>query len=150
MRAKIKSLVFHKSIVKFAIVGYANVLIGAAIMFGLYNLAGCGYWLSSASSYLLASVFSFFMNKRWTFENKEPSKKAVALFALNIAICYFIAYSIAKPIIYYILGDLEQNARDNIALFMGMCVFTALNYFGQRFFVFNGHRSKNEQNPSNV
>ncbi|MDR0664434.1 MAG: GtrA family protein [Helicobacteraceae bacterium] len=134
---KVKSLVLDKSIVRFVAVGYANVLLGAAIMFGLYNLAGCGYWLSSASSYIIASVFSFFMNKRWTFENKERSQRQIALFALNIAICYVIAYSIAKPMIYYLLEALEQSARDNIALFVGMCIFTICNYCGQRFFVFN-------------
>ncbi|MDR2639519.1 MAG: GtrA family protein [Helicobacteraceae bacterium] len=150
MRDKIRSLVFHKSIVKFAIVGYANVLIGAAIMFGLYNLAGCGYWLSSASSYLLASVFSYFANKRWTFENKERSNRAIALFALNIAICYFIAYSLAKPIIYYLLSGFEQSARDNIAMFVGMCIFTALNYIGQRFFVFRTQRKENGQDSLQV
>lgn len=37
--------------IKFLIVGVVNTLFGAAIMFGLYNLAGCSYWLSSAANY---------------------------------------------------------------------------------------------------
>jgi putative flippase GtrA len=144
MIKKIKALIFHKSMFKFMIAGCANALTGAAIMFGLYNLVGCGYWLSSASSYILASALSFFLNKRWTFENKTRSKITIFLFALNIAICYFIAYSIAKPIIYYLLGEFGQSVRDNTALFLGMCVFTILNYYGQRFFVFHAKGEQNE------
>ncbi|MDR1451381.1 MAG: GtrA family protein [Helicobacteraceae bacterium] len=131
--------------IRFVAVGYVNTLIGATIMFGLYNLAGCGYWLSSASSYLFASALSFFLNKRWTFENNERSAKQIAPFALNIAFCYFMAYSVAKPTIYYLLAAFEQSVRDNAALFVGMCIFTALNYCGQRFLVFNLQRRTNER-----
>ncbi|MDR1912443.1 MAG: GtrA family protein [Helicobacteraceae bacterium] len=145
MNDKSKSIFFDRSLAKFMIVGLANVFVGSLIMFGLYNLAGCGYWLSSAANYLFASALSFYLNKRWTFQNKEGSARQIIPFALNIAICYFIAYSIAKPLIYYLLYDFEQTIRDNIALFIGMCFFTALNYFGQRFFVFKSKEQKCNQ-----
>lgn len=47
-------------LLKFLLVGVINTLVGTAIMFGLYNLAGASYWLSSAANYVLTSILSFF------------------------------------------------------------------------------------------
>jgi len=67
----------------------------------------------------------------------------IIAFILNIAVSYFIAYGLAKPLVNCFLNDKPQNIRENAALFAGMCLFTGLNYLGQRFVVFN--RSKNEK-----
>lgn len=37
-----------RKLAKFLLVGVVNTLVGTAIMFGLYNLAHCSYWASSA------------------------------------------------------------------------------------------------------
>lgn len=57
---KAKGLVDGK-LLKFIIVGVINTLVGSAIMFGLYNFAGCSYWISSAANYILTSILSFFL-----------------------------------------------------------------------------------------
>ncbi len=54
---------------RFLLVGVVNTLVGAAIMFGLYNLAGCSYWVSSATNYVLTSILSFFLNRSFTFQS---------------------------------------------------------------------------------
>ena len=125
-------------ILKFLFVGVLNTLLGAAIMFGLYNLAGFGYWSSSAVSYGVASVFSFFMNRSFTFGDKSSPGLPALKFVLNIAACYLLSFSLAKPLILLMLSgmNLSQNATDNIAMFAGMAIFTGINYIGQRYFVF--------------
>ena len=65
---KILSL-FDAKLLRFLIVGVINTLVGSAIMFGLYNLAHCTYWASSAANYVLTSILSFFLNKYFTFKN---------------------------------------------------------------------------------
>jgi hypothetical protein len=60
----------------------------------------------------------------------------VITFALTIAFSYLIAYGISKPIINYLLKDFPVKIRENIALFTGMCLFTGINYLGQRLVVF--------------
>lgn len=62
MIKKILSLVDQK-LLRFIIVGCINTVVGTAIMFGLYNLASCSYWVSSAANYILTSILSFFLNK---------------------------------------------------------------------------------------
>ena len=68
MIKKILSLVDQK-LLRFIIVGCINTVVGTAIMFGLYNLASCSYWVSSAANYILTSILSFFLNKYFTFQN---------------------------------------------------------------------------------
>ena len=120
--------------IKFLIVGVVNTLFGAAIMFGLYNLAGCSYWLSSAANYFFGSILSFFLNKSFTFGNKDSLRNTVPKFVLNILICYLLAYGIAKPAVLYLLEGSPATIQENLAMFVGMCLFTAFNYIGQRYF----------------
>jgi putative flippase GtrA len=120
-------LLFNKTFIKFCLVGLANTAFGAAVMFLLYNLAGCSYWFSSAANYVLGSILSFFLNKYFTFNAKHWSVKMVIFFILNIAICYFLAFKIAEIIF----------TQGNLALFFGMCLFTLMNYFGQKLIVFS-------------
>lgn len=122
--------------IKFLIVGVINTLFGTVIMFGLYNLAGCSYWISSAANYFFGSILSFFLNKSFTFGNKDSLRNTVPKFILNILICYLLAYGIAKPTVLYLLKGCTVTIQENIAMFVGMCLFTAFNYIGQRYFAF--------------
>ena len=88
---------------KFLLVGVINTLFGTIIMFGLYNLVGCSYWISSAANYFFGSILSFFLNKTFTFNNKDSLKNTVPKFVLNILTCYLLAYGIAKPMTLSIL-----------------------------------------------
>ena len=128
-------------LLRFLIVGVINTLVGSAIMFGLYNLAHCSYWFSSAANYVLTSILSFFLNKYFTFKNKEQSLSQVLRFAVNIAVCYVLAYGIAKPLCRALLAGASVSVRDNVSMLVGMVLFTGLNYLGQRFFAF---KSKEE------
>ena len=131
-----KEKIIQNTVLRFILVGVINTLVGTAIMFGLYNLAHCSYWVSSASNYILTSILSFFLNKFFTFQNKEKSIGQVVRFAVNIAVCYLLAYGISKPLCLYLLSGVVTSVRDNVSMFVGMCLFTAFNYCGQRFFAF--------------
>lgn len=133
-----KQEMIDAKLVKFIIVGVCNTAVSAAIMFGLYNLLHLGYWGASAVSYLLASVMSFFLNKNFTFRNKDSVWKTALRFSVNVAVCYAVSYSIAKPLVIWALSrfQLSSSLVDQVAMLFGMCMFTALNYVGQRFFAF--------------
>jgi putative flippase GtrA len=132
---KLKKVIDIKTI-KFLIVGIINTLVGTAIMFSFYNLLGLNYWVSSAANYILASILSYFLNKYWTFQNKDKSVKVVVKFIVNILVCYLISYGIAKPLARDALSGTGAKIQDNAAMFVGMILFTILNYLGQRFFAF--------------
>jgi putative flippase GtrA len=105
-------------------------------MFFLFNLAGCSYWISSAANYFFGSILSFFLNKYFTFRKKQWSLRMVAAFVFTIIISYLAAYGTAKPAVFFFLRNQPEKIRDNLALLAGMCLFTALNYLGQRFAAF--------------
>ena len=121
---------------KFLLVGVVNTLFGTSIMFLSYNLLHFSYWISSALNYILGSILSFFLNKYFTFRSQTNSGKELVKFICNIALCYLLAYGIAKPLVAAILTGAGPNIQDNGAMLVGMCLFVALNYFGQRYFVF--------------
>jgi len=121
---------------KFIAIGVLNTLIGTGVMFGLYNLLHCSYWISSAANYFVGSIFSYLMNKKFTFQHKGNSWQSALRFVLNIAGCYLVAYGLAKPLMAAIFSSMSLTMQENLAMLAGMCIFTGLNYLGQRFFVF--------------
>lgn len=127
---------FDPSMLRFLLVGVVNTLVGAGIMFLLYNLAGCSYWLSSAANYIVGGIVSYFLNKYYTFKNTERSWRQVLRFALNVAVCWLLAYGIAKPLALRLLAGFDEKLQTNAAMLAGLCLYTALNYLGQRFFAF--------------
>ena len=132
------------SFIRFLIVGVINTLVGTAVMFGLYNLAGLhrwgqlGYWISTVGNYTVGSVVSFFLNKHFTFQNKEKGRAVVIRFVVNIAVCMVLAYGIAQRAVEAALAGsfLSEQMQGNLAMLVGMGLFVVLNYFGQRFFAF--------------
>lgn len=125
-----------KTIPKFLLTGAINTLVGAGVMFLLYNLAGCSYTLSSAANCVVGGTVSFFLNKYFTFQNRERSWEQVLRFILTVAVCWLIAYSAAKPLALRLLAGYGERLQTNIAMVVGMGLYTALNYLGQRFFAF--------------
>jgi putative flippase GtrA len=131
---------------KFLAVGVVNTIVGAGVMFLLYNVFEVSYWISSACNYIVGGTVSFFLNKFFTFKNNQKSLKQVVLFILTLAVCYFIAYIAAKKIIYFTFSTSPEKIKGNIALVCGMCLYTGLNYLGQRLIVFSEKNEKSEEN----
>ncbi len=130
-----KNKIFDKTLVKFLLVGLVNTLLSMVLMFLLESL---GYWLSTAIAYLAGAVLSFFLNRYFTFKSREGFWRSAAKFALNVALCYLIAYSLAQPIAGWVLGmtPLSSVWIERITKLFGMALYTAINYIGQKFFAF--------------
>ena len=125
---------------KFILVGVANTIFGTGIMFLFYNVFHFSYWISSASNYFFGSILSYCLNKMFTFRNNSQTKETLPRFVINISLCYFVAYGLAKPLVVHILCNVATNIQENVAMLGGMCLFVGLNYAGQRFFVFKSSK----------
>lgn len=136
----LRKLFYDKSFVRFILVGIVNTIVGLTVMFSCYNILHLGYWLSSATDYVLASIVSYFLNKHFTFGYHEKGWWSLARFVLNIAVCYFIAFSLARPIVRFCLShigwQMEVSLLENISMLIGSGLFVVINYLGQRFFAF--------------
>ncbi|MBO5670314.1 MAG: GtrA family protein [Clostridia bacterium] len=134
--------VIDVKLLKFLLVGGINTVVGLGIELFMYNVLLCGVWVSSATNYVLTSILSFFLNKYFTFRSQERSWREVLRFALNIAVCYLLAHGIAVPLMDWLLRGADETLRGNVTLLTGMCLFTGLNYLGQRFFAFAEKKSR--------
>lgn len=134
---KILSSFFDATFLRFILVGVVNTLVGTAIMFFCFNVLAWSYWISSALNYIVGSIVSYLLNKRYTFQQKGHDLYTILKFIMNITICYVLAYSFAKPLVTWLLSGLSTNVQGNIALLVGMVLFVAFNYIGQRFWAFS-------------
>lgn len=128
-----------KIFAKFLVVGVINTLIGYGIIFLCLNILNLSYGVSTSVGTVAGAVNSFFMNRSFTFQNDKSIFKTVLPFALVTVICYLIAYTLAKKGVVLVLEDKDLFSTkmiDNIATLVGMCIYTVLNFFGQRLFVF--------------
>ena len=127
---------FIMEVIHFGLVGVINTLMGWVIMAVLYNLVHMNYWLSSGISYFIGSVFSYHAHSRVTFKVENKDRGLPWRFAVNIIVCYLIAFSVAQPLMEKILAAQPKVIVDNVAMFLGMCMFIVMNFFGQKIFVF--------------
>ena len=139
---------FIMEVIHFGMVGVINTLMGWVIMALLYNLIHMNYWLSSGISYFIGSVFSYHANGKLTFKVENKDKWLPWRFAVNIIVCYLIAFSVAQPLVTHFLSSgqktYSQALIDNVAMLLGMCIFIVMNFFGQKIFVFRkvGHKKE--------
>ncbi len=139
---------FIMEVIHFGMVGVVNTLMGWVIMAVLYNLIHMNYWLSSGISYFIGSVFSYHANAKLTFKVENKDKWLPWRFAINIIVCYLIAFSVAQPLVTRLMSSgqktYSQALIDNIAMLLGMCIFIVMNFFGQKIFVFRkiGHKKE--------
>jgi len=131
---------------RFLIVGCINTALGLVLMFFLYNVLNFGYWGSSAPSYVIGSIFSYIVNKRYTFSYKKRDKMSMVRFVVVQVLSYFIAYMIARPLTFTMLSFLHDSLGielrfiEQIAMLVGMGFFMVFGYMGQRFFVFRSKK----------
>ena len=134
---KILSSFFDVTFLKFILVGIINTVVGTAIMFFCFNVLAWSYWVSSASNYIVGSIVSYLLNKRYTFGQKGHDWHIIWKFIINITLCYGLAYGLAKPFVAWGLSGISTNVQGNVALLVGMVLFVGFNYIGQRFWAFS-------------
>ncbi|MDR0890089.1 MAG: GtrA family protein [Oscillospiraceae bacterium] len=135
MKEKLRML-FDEKMWKFLLVGAANTLVGTGLGLTLLNLLDWSVSVSSGVSTILASVMSYFLNRHFTFKYKGDTWKPMLRFALNIAVCWLLAYELPPRLFNRLLAGVSEDTRKNIVMLIGAGLFVGLNYFGQRFFAF--------------
>lgn len=151
MKNKLRSLIDEKAW-KFLLVGILNTLVGNGLSFLLLNLLDWNSMhlevyavtISSAVSTVLASIMSYFLNRYFTFQYKGKDKTVLLRFALNIAVCYALAYGLGAPLMERILSGQSSLIQKNGAMLFGMCLFVGFNYIGQRYFTFREKKEDKE------
>ena len=102
----------HAQKIKFAIVGGANTALDFAILF-ILTFAGIDKIVANYISTGTAMIFSFFVNKSFTFKNKSDNAKKQFVYFVVITL---IGLWIIQPIIIWGVTSLLATAIDNDAI----------------------------------
>lgn len=129
-----------KTLGRYVLVNMLCWFVGTGVMYLLYNLHIGGYWLASASNYLIGGTMGYFLNRRFTFHSTGRQLTDLLKYVLHMLVCYFIAYTVAPKLCAGLIEQFGLHAAGNVALTVGMVFFTILNYFGQRYLVFRRPR----------
>ena len=133
---------------KFILVGILNTLVGEGINLLLLNPIGWkqyswGVGVAAFIGIVVGSIVSYFLNKYFTFKNKEKGLKPALRFTINIAACLLIRVLVAtgvselcKATGFTMFGMDVNTFAGYLSWAVGACVFVACNYIGQRFFAF--------------
>ena len=143
-------------ILHFGIIGVINTLLGLVLNMVFYNMMHWNFWVATSVSYTIGSIFSYFANRKLTFQTKEHGWKPALRFAAHIVVCYLLAYGIAKPAVWSVMAGyaplladkigMEAKAiEENVAILFGTGLFIVFNFIGQKFFVFTKKAEDSER-----
>lgn len=133
---------------KFILVGIINTVVGeGAVLLCLHLIGWKNFaWGAGAAAVIgtiVGSIVSYFMNKYFTFKNKEKGVKPMLRFTLNIVVCLLIRVIVAtavsegcKALSLTMFSMSVNDFAANLGWAVGACVFVACNYVGQRYFAF--------------
>lgn len=119
--------------IKYGLVGVLNTAVCVTTMYACRTL-GLGYQLYTLVGYTVAIIFSFFMNKQFTFNYKAGNKRAVI-----IRMVRFVSISVSLLLLVQLLQWLfiEQMLFPEIpGIGIPMVFYTAVGFVLNRFWVF--------------
>ncbi|RFU66528.1 GtrA family protein [Bacillus sp. V59.32b] len=122
------------SFVRFLLVGIINTGIGLSAIFILMNTFHVSYWFSTFIGNGAGAVISFLLNRAFTFKSDVSIKKGGLLFVSVILSCYFASYSTSSWVSERI--HITPVSQQDLAVFLGSCIYTITNYIGQKYIVF--------------
>lgn len=143
--------VFDKTFILYCIVGILNYIVCTAIMFILYNCGICSEDVAPLVNYGLGGIIWYVANIKLVFPGSKQTPGLVVRFIAEAVGCYIICYYILAPLLFKalvnspsfenwlssLLNLSKVRIEANCNMAFGSVLYAILNYFGQRFLVFN-------------
>jgi putative flippase GtrA len=123
--------ILKHSFVRFGLVGASNTVIGLSVIYLAWRVFGLGDLAANVLGYLIGICWSFTLNRLWTFNDAGPVRRSFVRFALICA----AAYAVNLLVLFEVRR--LMGASSFLPHVLGMAAYTAVGYFGSRFFAFN-------------
>jgi putative flippase GtrA len=117
-------------IIKFSIVGVLNTALTLSVIFILTKELHVYYITANIIGYVIGVINSFLWNKIWIFKSGDYFIWELGSFWLNVGICYLLQLGLLV-----VLKE-ELGVNQDVATVVGMVVYAACNFLGNRLFVF--------------
>jgi len=151
LQALLNRFPFIRQFAKFALVGVMNTLVDLLVL-NIETIitsvrVGSGYAIQKGLSFMVAVIFSYFVNKRWTFQDQsredEGKKFSQFLFVsvigmvINVSVAT-IAVTYIKPVVNSFLAwpFLTDQIWVNLGALCGTAIGLVWNFIGYKFWVF--------------
>jgi putative flippase GtrA len=118
------------TMVKYGLVGVANTAIFSLVTY-LVSLTGVHYSIYTAIGYIVAILFSFYMNNRFTFKGTKGDVKVMLAKFLGVTLSLMLLVQVIQYVFIDIIGTMEI-----IGIIVGMLFYTGTGYLLNRNFVF--------------
>ncbi len=153
-----------KQITKFLIIGVSAVLVDLIVYYALSDLLVSNIDVSKAAGFLVGSVYTYYLNKKWTWRYTEKTNKGiVGRFAIIYAISFVCnilinKYSLENIPDFFVSATITADKGpfniftvkgDKFLAFFFATVFSAVfNFLGQKYWVFAGGKSDPKDDTS--
>ena len=143
----LKTEFFTKETLAYLIIGLTSTAINWTLTYVLNNVFGIGYWVTSVITFLFSITFSYFMNRKYAFKSTESGRETLPKYLIEVCICFVLSYGLGKIVLDWffskvIILPLPDDKMNTVKGILANCCYIALNYRGQKFFVF---RKKKEE-----
>lgn len=115
--------------VRFLFVGIANTLVGLGAIFAAKGIFGMGDVAANVFGYGIGLLFSFSLNRYWTFGHSGPVVRAILAFLIVQAAAYSLN-------LVCVLSLIENGLDSYIAQALGIPPYTVVSYLGSRYLAF--------------
>jgi putative flippase GtrA len=125
---------FDSTLLRFAIVGVANTLLGLSIIYSLKWLFAAGDASANLIGYAIGFVASFFLNRQYTFRFRGSTAMTFVKFGSVVVAAYLINLAIVLTAArgFQLNGYLAQA--------LGVLPYAGVTYLGCKYFVFTAQQ----------
>lgn len=133
---------FKTQLSRFIGVGVISAIVDFGLTLLLMNF-GLGRTLAKALGWCAGTLTAYFLNAKWTFNQKTSAKSTIA-----VAVLYLSTFAVQNFLFWVLKGPLEAigvegTLMNTVAFVIAQGVATVTNFIVQRTFIFNDKRDPN-------
>ncbi len=119
-----------QSALRFALVGVSNTFIGLAVIYLAWRVLGLPDLAANALGYAIGFLWSFMMNRRWSFQAEGPTGQHFRRFVLVCALAY------TANVLVLMLSRSWLGPEGFLPHALGMATYSVLAFIGSRRYAF--------------
>jgi putative flippase GtrA len=116
--------------VRYLLVGLSNTAIGFAVIWIALRGFGLGNIAANIAGYAVAFLWSFAVNRRWTFAHRGEIGAGLIRYVLVCALAYLANLTVVMWL------DRRSSGAGLLIQLAGMATYTVLGFLGSRYFAF--------------
>ena len=142
--------IITKEFIAYCLVGLVNTFVGISTAFVCLNFLLLSYAISTGMSYVFGIIVSFFLNKKYTFKNKDKlGMQFVKFFSTMLPayiVSYWAGYELTHLFFKYgvrllnllteIINIPQDRTVDNISVLCSMAIYLIVGFSVNKFIVF--------------